>query len=314
MATLPATLVAESLKKANVGISAICNSPSLTCKQLQQLPPNVAREQLESAISSLKLQTRMGSFKCVASGLRLWHTFACAAGLFGRQFSSPKVCARCVPVCRNFRKPRDCQKLCGVFEMGVRIHVLVLGLRGLHKQYVASRAGALTRRRLMHEDLLTRLLTLADGIDLFSQLGDVVLLSWQALLRVQSEALPLNQGTFEDVHDLPPGRHSAVFVDPANTLHLRLRQRKHRPQGSLLVRPCVCGPHQRSPLCVGHRLAVRLGQLSRGQRLFTLTQSVVLIQVFAGRKGSSSGSRRFLPFPGDAGRRVEIFRSARVCR
>eukprot|EP00438_Fugacium_kawagutii_P026804 Skav224701 [mRNA] locus=scaffold699:163401:164039:+ [translate_table: standard] len=130
----------------------------------------------------------------------------------------------------------------------------------------------------MSEELLLRLLLLAEGIESFAPIGDLLLLSWQALLRVQSEAIPVQNGTHDAVHCLPADRHSAVFVASDGTLYLRLRQRKHRPQGSLLIRPCVCLPQQRNPLCAGHRLVSRLAHIPDGHKLFHFTSAMALTQ------------------------------------
>ena len=83
---------------------------------------------------------------------------------------------------------------------------------------------------------------------MFNLVGDLLLLSWQALLRVQSEAIPLQIGTHDSVHCLPRNRHSAVFVASDGTLYSRLRTGKHRPQGSLLVGH-VCAPPSNAIVC-----------------------------------------------------------------
>ena len=68
----------------------------------------------------------------------------------------------------------------------------------------------------------------------------LLLLGWDFLLRMQSEAFPLQMGLAAECLQLPPGRHSAVFVDASANLCIRWRRRKHRPEGSLLKRPCNC--------------------------------------------------------------------------
>ncbi|CAD7935941.1 unnamed protein product [Amoebophrya sp. A120] len=63
------------------------------------------------------------------------------------------------------------------------------------------------------------------------------------LLRLKDEALPLRRGLPTDGPSLSlrsAERHSAVFVH-SNALHVVLRSRKNRDEGTHLVRPCSCG-------------------------------------------------------------------------
>ena len=260
--------------------------PLLMCKSLARLPKEEAREHLHAGVASLKLQTRKGSLRSVASGLRLWHVFATTLLGYSEHASLPPKSETDVCLFVSiFRNPGTARNYVGHVKWACLYLALPLTwhgselsmtLQGLNKQYQSARAGALSRRRLMSEELLLRLLILADGISLFLLLGDLLLLGWQALLRVQSEAIPLEYGSYETVHVLPPNRHSSLFIDQEGTLYLRLRQRKHRPQGSLLIRPCVCTPSQRNAMCVGHRLQTRVVNMAEGQKVFNFTSSVAL--------------------------------------
>ena len=260
--------------------------PLLMCKSLARLPKEEAREHLHAGVASLKLQTRKGSLRSVASGLRLWHVSATTLLGYSEDASLPPKSETDVCLFVSiFRNPGTARNYVGHVKWACLYLALPLTwhgselsmtLQGLNKQYQSARAGALSRRRLMSEELLLRLLILADGISLFLLLGDLLLLGWQALLRVQSEAIPLEYGSYETVHVLPPNRHSSLFIDQEGTLYLRLRQRKHRPQGSLLIRPCVCTPSQRNAMCVGHRLHTRVVNMAEGQKVFNFTSSVAL--------------------------------------
>ena len=82
--------------------------------------------------------------------------------------------------------------------------------------------------------------------------GIIATLSYYFLFRVPSECLPLEAGTAAELlAQLPEGRHSAVAVVEGR-LHIRLRSRKNRPQGSMLVRECVCGSLHEPRLCPVH--------------------------------------------------------------
>ena len=106
-----------------------------------------------------------------------------------------------------------------------------------------------------------------------------VLVSSVFLLRVQSEAMGLEVGMKRDAQVLPPGRHSAVWIESCegglDSLHIRLARRKHRLQGSLLVRTCACAgasPH----CCAVHAVAPLLRNKGAGAPLFNLTSSSFL--------------------------------------
>ena len=102
-----------------------------------------------------------------------------------------------------------------------------------------------------------------------------VLVSSVFLLRVQSEATGLEVGMKRDA----PDRHSAVWIESCegglDSLHIRLARRKHRPQGSRLVRTCACAgasPH----CCTLHAVAPLLRNKRAGATLFDLTSSSFL--------------------------------------
>ena len=81
---------------------------------------------------------------------------------------------------------------------------------------------------------------------------------------------------------LPPGRHSAFWKESCegglDFLHIWLARRKHRPQGSLVVRTCACAgasPH----CCAARAVAPLLYGKSAGVKLFDLTSSSLLKDV-----------------------------------
>ena len=106
--------------------------------------------------------------------------------------------------------------------------------------------------------------------------GELFVLSWAFLLRVQSEGVPLEAGTEEELRHLPGHRHSAVVIDSAGNLQLRLRCRKNRPHGSLLVRPCTCTLPGGPLMCAPRRVQARLSQMMPGQRLFPASEGQYL--------------------------------------
>ena len=121
---------------------------------------------------------------------------------------------------------------------------VTMTLKGIKKQMIEKTLGELKLRYLMSDELMLQLCSLT--FDLIGKYlsGTLYLVSYEFLLRVANEGIPLEKGTPEDVLTLPEGRHSAVVVStPAEgvpELIIRLRTRKHRPQGSVLRRTCTC--------------------------------------------------------------------------
>ena len=105
--------------------------------------------------------------------------------------------------------------------------------------------------------------------------------SWRGsrLLRVKSEAVPLECGDVSEQSQLPSGRHSAVWIDSQFTCHLRLRRRKHMPDGSYMARKCSCTGGAVDKLCIPHLLKSRLESMETGQSLFTLTSPQFLTRL-----------------------------------
>jgi hypothetical protein len=129
-------------------------------------------------------------------------------------------------------------------------------LRGLRKMDLRTRLSQIPEKMRLEENDVLRLICLA------SNLGDnefSVLACWSYhfLLRVQSEALGLEAGNPADAQTrLPSDRHSAVWVQD-DQLFMKLRKRKHRPAGSLLIRSCTCGSGTESRTCPVHCLSLR---------------------------------------------------------
>ena len=87
------------------------------------------------------------------------------------------------------------------------------------------------------------------------------------LLATRASELPdLVKGTSECAYGLPVGVYGAIWIHDS-VIHLRLRTRKHRPNGSWLRRPCSCvgGTAKLFPV---HALDELLDTKVAGQRLF----------------------------------------------
>ena len=117
---------------------------------------------------------------------------------------------------------------------------LKMTVRNAAKRREPVAGGAAHAKRLLTDGLLQQVVAMADKLGLAS-FSLLALLSWECLLRVQSEAVGLHAGAACDATALPPQRHSEVWVDKAGYLCLKLARRKNKPGGSLLRRSCTCG-------------------------------------------------------------------------
>jgi hypothetical protein len=242
-----------------------------------------AREVLEALANreqELRLQIQRKSLPQVASGLRAWHEFATNVLDYDPQATIPPSSAEDVSkflccftnggtagnylsylkwTCREFRK-----------SLAWVDSTLASLVRSLHKQDIATRISQLPETLRLAEETIERLVLLAWELQ-DPEWGIMAALSFSFLFRVQSECLPLECGSrAEAVNGLPQGRHSSIYVDEGK-LVVRLRCRKNRPQGSILVRECSCANGRDQRLCVVHCMS--WSDQIPGDRLFTLTPS-----------------------------------------
>ena len=109
-----------------------------------------------------------------------------------------------------------------------------------------------------------------------------VLVCWEFLLRPLSEACPMLVGGEQDTGSLPDGKHSGIWLDREGRVNLRLLKRKHRPRGSLMLRPHTCGGlTQRASFCLACRLKITLAQTSYGEVLFPAKPSKIMQDIKA---------------------------------
>ena len=111
--------------------------------------------------------------------------------------------------------------------------------------------GQLDAQQLLTQQGVKQLVLLADNVRLVD-VGDLAVIAWDCLLRVQSEAVHIEKGCADDATAFPGQRHSGLWMDAIGCLCLRLQRRKNQPMGSLLRRNCSCRlePVLCSPLCV----------------------------------------------------------------
>ena len=149
---------------------------------------------------------------------------------------------------------------------------VTLTLKGLRAEHLRTTGGPALVKVLLTDGWVAQLARLSLAMNK-PHVHAAVLVSSIFLLRVQSEAMGLEVGVKRDAQVLPPGRHSAVWIESnkgLDSLHIKLVRRKHRPQGSLLVRTCACteaSPH----CCAVHAVAPLLRNKNASEPLFDLT-------------------------------------------
>ncbi|CAE7038795.1 unnamed protein product [Symbiodinium natans] len=233
---------------------------------------------LDNRAQLLKLSSQQGSGPSLASGLKAWHSFAVSfLGYDASATLPPKRPEDVLRFVALFSSAGTAKNYVGYIAWACKFHALALAwrteevnlaLQGLKKAERVAGQSLLKAVSLMTPHLLSQLLRLCDGMVGFDLDADLYLLAWQFLLRVQSEAVPVQCGEASEQHLLPAGRHSALWVDEQFTCHLRFKQRKHMPDGSYMTRPCTCTRGRVDELCISHRLKQRLHGLTTGQQLF----------------------------------------------
>lgn len=150
---------------------------------------------------------------------------------------------------------------------------VAMAIKGAKKATLRMRGGQVGARLLLTENLVTQIVRLSDVIGPRG-FSEAVIVAWEFLLRVQSEAVCLQKGAPQDSGKLSPSRHSGLWVDNSRGLCLRLQRRKHRPNGSFLVRGCSCR-EVGSTRCPPHRI----GPLSGWVGVWPATVAVVGFRV-----------------------------------
>ena len=222
----------------------------------------------------LKMETQRRSLPQVASALRCWHRFAVDLLSYGEEATlPPDNAADVVQYLSIFSNPGTAGNYlsalrwsCRAFGKSLAWNSPEIGvtIKGLKKRDVRTRLAELPPKLRLDEDTVFRLIKLSS--DLRDDWSALACWSYHFLLRVQSEGIGIEAGSPADAQSrLPEERHSAIWIEN-DRVHLRLRRRKHRPQGSLMVRQCECHNLPDSCFCPVHCISLRY--MDSGQRVF----------------------------------------------
>jgi hypothetical protein len=237
------------------------------------------QEILSESAGLTKLETQRLSGPSVSSGLKCWHTFAVAVLGYSPECTlPPRDPAHVEQFVSIFRNGGTASNYVGYLKwackyVGVGLDwfnsSVELALKGARKRTLREVGGQIGARFRLTEDLVSQVVSMADNLAPVG-FSEAVIVSWEFLLRVQSECIPMERGSPVDATSMPPHRHSGLYIDGSGALVLRLKRRKHRPEGSLLSRRCLCrtrGPSR----CPPHRLMPFLEKFKVGERLWAWT-------------------------------------------
>ena len=186
---------------------------------------------LQTRVQELKHDSRKDK-QSLASGLRAWHAFATMVLEYHAEDSIPPRCSLHVLMyLALFRNAGTASNYLGCLLWACKYcldwydHEVRMTIQGLKNHQAQQQDQLVNHPLLLDECLMSRLAALCKEIPGFAVAGELFVLSWAFLGRVQSEGVPLEAGT-EELRHLPGHRHSAVVIVPGT--------------GSLLVRPCTC--------------------------------------------------------------------------
>jgi hypothetical protein len=250
----------------NLGIQIQAGPRAVTRAMAAAKQKGQAREVLEALAAredEVRLQSQRKSLAQVASGLRAWHAFAVTIldydelatippqstddmTKFLLCFSNGGSAANYLSyirwTCREYSKSLDWNQ--------PRLGTLIKTLRKMDLQ---TRVAQLPEELRLPEQVIHQLIQLAYELK-DAEWARMATLAWHFLFRVQSECIPLQHGApTEAVTGVPSDRHSSAFLDESGRLVVRLKARKNRPQGSILMRECSCSSSGGDPrLCAVH--------------------------------------------------------------
>jgi len=269
---------ANSIGVAGLGVS-LTPAAAISALGTAKLSGHCVQPLLEQRVATLKRESNKKSLASVACGLKSWHAFAVSVLNYSHGSTLPPSGEMDVmKFLTIFRNPATGSNYVGYLKwacvyLGFSTawfgEELKLALKGAKKMSLRCSVTSASDRKLLDENLIARVVQFADSRG-FQAWSCMALVAWEFLLRVQSEAIGLQNGCPPDATALPPERHSGMWVDASGALVLRLQRRKHRPKGSLLRRRCMCSKVGRQ-LCVVHRMEPLLQAGGPGANLFAYT-------------------------------------------
>ena len=234
---------------------------------------------LERMAEQLLLENNRRSLKSVSSGIKTYHEFSTEVlGVPAEATLPPRSSSDMVLFISIFKCGATAANYvgyvafaCKVLQLSLswRDEQVSLALKGSKKKTLRLGSSCLSQRFVLDHVALRKVILLARNNSDWP-LADRCCVWWNYLLRVQSEGALVHCGSDADAISLPLGVSSSVWVSQRKqAAFCRLRRRKHKPAGSLLLRLCTCSEDE--ILCVFHAV-LRLTKDARpGEQLWSLT-------------------------------------------
>ena len=206
-------------------------------------------EKVISDSSQFMLNKSRKTNQSTASGLKAWHRFAVYFLGYQQETSIPPWYGHhVIKFCYLFNNKGTASNYVGHIKWACnnkglsvewydgQLRQFLQGVENVHDYYFMGVNGA---NFLMTQHLVNLVVTFCREKQWW-QTTMANLISWEFLLRVQSEGLQLWIGKESDKECLPPGRNSGLWIDGDNNLCLRLRTRRNRKYGMTMRRACSC--------------------------------------------------------------------------
>ena len=139
----------------------------------------------------------------------------------------------------------------------------------------------------------------------------LAMFGFEFLLRVQSEGLVVFKGENDDYLELKKDNQpNAVWMADDGKLVFRMRQRKNRQTGSLLLRSCTCD-NPKVPYCMVCKMKVFLERFQVGEMIWTFTSREFMAKCKEGlsANGAAVGSQLLSFKSWRAGKATELVKA-----
>ena len=194
------------------------------------------------------------STQSVTASLNTWHSFAVLIKWYPpNETLPPTIAEHLMQVITMFENGGTAanylyylKRVCLEHQLSVSWceHRVELAVAGAKQHYVRVAGGPAQATWAMSKDALEKIVLLSwrvHSIGFAKQFCKAAVLLWWYLLRVPSEGIRLELGAEHEMDDkLTVDRHSSVWLAD-DSLYIKLRRRKHKPNGSLVIKQCVCG-------------------------------------------------------------------------
>ena len=286
IASREAALQDDLIAKELNGLGAALNpAKAVTALKRSQEAGHNVTETLAEMVDLLFLETNRKSLGTIAASLRCWDAFALVKGYAESSTIPPRHDGDAMEYLSIFRNANTAANYLSALTWACKKLRLSLEWRttsvnsmisGIKKRGIRLGSGALVISCLLNDGLVLRIQRLATSLG-EGRSGDIIVVNYEWLCRVQSEGCKLWVGSDSDALQLPPGVTGSIWICWRKSVaYFRMLRRKNRPGGSLMARTCVCSAGLPCGFCAVARLTQ--GQ-TPGQLLWDIAPANMLKMV-----------------------------------